>query len=108
MISLIEKSFPLVHKKCERKVINKHSLIFKWSKKKTVTKKNEAKVATKNNEGEEEEGQLPYCVYAHMDVVPVNENDWTVPPFNFFSLTPLSTHSLYEHMIQSINQSINQ
>jgi acetylornithine deacetylase/succinyl-diaminopimelate desuccinylase-like protein len=84
MISLIEKSFPLVHKKCERKVINKHSLIFKWSKKKTVTKKkNETKVTTKNNEGEgeEEEGQLPYCVYAHMDMVPVNEIDWTVPPF---------------------------
>ena len=60
----IEKSFPLVHQKLERKIINGYSLLYRW-KGKTDKK--------------------PILFMAHMDVVPITtgtENDWTYPPFS--------------------------
>jgi len=64
---LLEKQFPLVHKYCEKTVINKFSLVYCM---KSSTPESDKK---------------PILITAHMDVVPVEdgtESDWTQPPFS--------------------------
>ncbi|MBX2902632.1 MAG: M20 family peptidase [Chitinophagales bacterium] len=62
---LLRVSFPLVHQNLSRTVVNKHSLLYTWKGKNNTAK--------------------PIIMYAHMDVVPVediNLADWEVPPFS--------------------------
>ena len=54
----LQTTYPLVHKHLTRTVINKYSLLYKW------TGANDAQA-----------GHTPYMVYGHMDVVPV-VNQW--------------------------------
>lgn len=64
---LLERQFPLVHKHCEKTIINKYSLIYC--------------LKTKNPHPAEK----PILITAHMDVVPVEdgtEGDWTKPPYS--------------------------
>ena len=63
---LLQAQFPLVHKYCEKTVINEYSLVYCLK-------------VTGGPEG------LPILITAHQDVVPVEantENDWTAPPFS--------------------------
>lgn len=58
----LRKFFPLCHRYMDVKVINKHSLLYKW-------------------EGQDKE-KLPIMLYAHLDVVPVDDaSEWEQPPF---------------------------
>jgi carboxypeptidase PM20D1 len=63
--SLMEKSFPLVHKNLKRFIINDFGYIYQWDgKNKTID---------------------PYVFLAHQDVVPVEEaavDSWTYPAFS--------------------------
>lgn len=62
---LLEEQFPLVHKYCDKTVLNGYSLVYHL-------KSNEPK-------------GKPVLITAHMDVVPIEEgteNDWTEPPFS--------------------------
>ena len=64
---LLEKQFPLIHKNCEKTIINKFSLVY-------CLKANNPKPEKK-----------PVLITAHMDVVPVEEgteSDWREPPFS--------------------------
>ena len=62
--AMLEASFPAVHKNLKKEVVNKYSLLYKWS--------------GKNPE------LAPMAFLAHMDVVPVEpgtEKDWAFEPF---------------------------
>ena len=64
-IKMLEKQFPLTHKKMERTIINDYSLVFKW-------------------EGKDQKIK-PGMMMAHIDVVPIEkgtEKDWDVEPFS--------------------------
>lgn len=62
----IEVNYPLVHKHLTRELINTHSLVFHW--------KSTAPTAAQLK---------PYCLTAHLDVVPTpDEGKWTHPPFS--------------------------
>lgn len=64
-ISFLEKTYPLVHEKLNKKRINEFSLIYKWSGKDSTKK--------------------PILLMGHYDVVPVEkgtENDWTYDAFS--------------------------
>ena len=58
----LEKSYPLVHKKLEKKVINGHGLLFTWKGSDT--------------------GKKPVLLMAHQDVVPASNENWKYPPFS--------------------------
>jgi carboxypeptidase PM20D1 len=61
----IEATYPLVHKQLQKTVINAFSLLYKWQG--------------------SNDALAPAVLTAHMDVVPVPEEDlgkWTVPPFS--------------------------
>ena len=61
----LERSYPLVHQKLERQVINRYSLLYKWQGTDTSLK--------------------PVLLNAHMDVVPIEpgtEADWKYDPFH--------------------------
>lgn len=61
----LESSYPLIHERLEKTVINKYSLLFRW--------------------GELRMDPKPIMLMAHMDVVPVDEataDKWTHPPFS--------------------------
>lgn len=61
----LKQSFPLVHQKLNREVVNKHSLLFSWKGKNSALK--------------------PAIMYAHLDVVPVEDaelSDWSAAPFS--------------------------
>lgn len=61
----LEKSFPLVHQKLQREVINEYSLLYKWQG--------------------SDPGLKPVLLNAHMDVVPVEpgtESSWTFDAFS--------------------------
>ena len=63
--SFLEKSYPNVHSKLERKIFNQFSYVYKWTGKDTTAK--------------------PYVLMGHMDVVPVEavaESKWSVPSFS--------------------------
>jgi carboxypeptidase PM20D1 len=105
LIGHMQNSFPLVHSRLERTVINGHSLVFKWkadteavdetdeddedntpststssTKQKTMQKKQKQKQKKKKsdaagNNSEEVPLLLPYLVYGHMDVVPEGDPD---------------------------------
>jgi carboxypeptidase PM20D1 len=62
---VIEQSFPSVHNKLTKEVINNFSLLYEWKGKNTSLK--------------------PVILMAHMDVVPIeeaNKNEWLQPPFS--------------------------
>jgi carboxypeptidase PM20D1 len=62
--AFFESAFPLVHQKLERTLINKYSALYYWKGKNTNLK--------------------PVSMYAHLDVVPVEEaskSQWVVAPF---------------------------
>lgn len=62
---LLEDQFPLVHKNCDKTVINGYSLVYHLKS--------------------DNPREKPVLVTAHMDVVPVEEGtekDWTEPPFS--------------------------
>jgi len=59
----LEESYPLVHKYCEKTVINTHALLFKVS----ASEKTEL---------------LPIGFLAHQDVVPAEPKGWDYPPFS--------------------------
>jgi carboxypeptidase PM20D1 len=61
LIEFLKNSFPLVHKQLELKLINQFTLLYKWKGKNPELK--------------------PVVLMGHYDVVPVNEKEWTVPPF---------------------------
>lgn len=72
---LLERNYPRVHASLERHVVNDLSLVYIWR-------------------GSEDESQLPYCVTAHMDVVPTpNEDKWSVPPFSGDIKVPSTIHA---------------
>jgi carboxypeptidase PM20D1 len=58
----VQKSFPLVHSKLEKKVINEYGLLFLW----------------KGNDT----GKKPVLLMAHQDVVPAAGENWKYPPFS--------------------------
>ena len=63
--SFLERSFPDLHKKLERKIINTYSLLYKW-------------------EGSNPDLK-PMALLAHFDVVPIEpgtEKNWDHPPFS--------------------------
>ena len=63
--TFLEKSYPNVHAKLERKIFNQFSYVYKWTGKDTTAK--------------------PYVLMGHMDVVPVEavaESKWSVPSFS--------------------------
>lgn len=61
--AVLEKNFPLVHSKLERKVINQYSLLFHWPGSNSSLK--------------------PYLLAGHMDVVPVLDGHlWAEGPFS--------------------------
>lgn len=63
----LEKQFPLVHKHCEKTVINKYSLIYRLKAAPLTAK------------------EKPVLITAHMDVVPIEEGtqeQWLEPPFS--------------------------
>lgn len=57
----LQITFPLIHKHCEKTVINRHALVFCIKAKEATT--------------------LPIGFLAHQDVVPAEENNWDYPPF---------------------------
>ena len=62
--AFMQTAFPLVHQKLERTLINKYSSLYHWTGKNS--------------------GLKPILMYAHLDVVPVeevNRNQWVVEPF---------------------------
>ena len=59
----LQTQFPLVHSTLQRRVINTHSLVYHW-------------------EGSDNENQRPYLLYAHMDVVPAIQEEWSEDPFS--------------------------
>jgi carboxypeptidase PM20D1 len=61
----IEASFPLIHQNLKKEVVNRYSLLYTWKGK--------------------NEDLKPVILYAHLDVVPVedaNLTEWEVPPFS--------------------------
>jgi len=63
--NFLEKTFPLVHSKLNREIINKYSLLFEWRGKSTYAK--------------------PIILMAHQDVVPIEEETlqmWQSDPFS--------------------------
>jgi carboxypeptidase PM20D1 len=58
----LQKSFPLVHSKLEKKVINEYGLLFIW----------------KGSDA----GKKPVLLMAHQDVVPAADENWKYPPFS--------------------------
>ncbi len=58
---MLEKTYPLVHSKLKREVVNGFSLLYTW-------------------QGSRPELE-PVMVMAHQDVVSANADDWTHPPF---------------------------
>ncbi len=58
----LQKSFPLVHAKLEKKVINEYGLLFTWKGSDTAKK--------------------PVLLMAHQDVVPASDENWKYPPFS--------------------------
>lgn len=61
----ISKTYPLIHQKMEKTIINQYSMLFSWKG--------------------SEETLPPVILVAHLDVVPVADNDlgeWTLPPFS--------------------------
>jgi carboxypeptidase PM20D1 len=60
-IQFVKSQFPLVNQKLELKLINRFTLIYRWQGKNSKLK--------------------PVILMGHYDVVPVNEKEWTVPPF---------------------------
>ncbi|WP_459129921.1 M20/M25/M40 family metallo-hydrolase [Guggenheimella bovis] len=60
-INFLESSYPLIHKKLERKIINDYGLIFHWKTPSEVK---------------------PILLTAHYDVVEVNPSDWRFDPFS--------------------------
>lgn len=61
-IDFVKKEFPLVHKNLQLTLINKFTLLYLWK-------------------GQREDLK-PVVLMGHYDVVPVNEKEWTVPPFD--------------------------
>jgi carboxypeptidase PM20D1 len=59
---LLQKSFPLVHSKLEKKVINDYGLLF----------------SLKGSDA----GKKPVLLMAHQDVVPASGENWKYPPFS--------------------------
>ncbi|WP_066684305.1 M20/M25/M40 family metallo-hydrolase [Christensenella intestinihominis] len=57
----LEQAYPLVHKTLAREVTDRKCLIYHWQG--------------------TDESLLPAGLLAHMDVVPVNEDEWDDPPF---------------------------
>jgi len=65
--ALIQLSFPRVHAALERVVIGQWSLVYIWRA---------------GGEQASSSGELPYMVYAHLDVVPApDEERWSVDPW---------------------------
>lgn len=61
----LEKTYPLIHKTMEKKVIGKASLLYKWPAKNPAP------------------GKLPIMLIAHQDVVPENDPAlWKFPPYS--------------------------
>ena len=61
----LEKTYPLVHKTFEKKVIGKASLLYKWASENPA------------------EGKLPVLLMAHQDVVPEGDHaQWKFPPYS--------------------------
>ncbi len=60
-LAFLKETYPLVHEKLELTIINNYSPLFHW------------KSGT---------GELPMMFLAHYDVVPVNEESWSVGPFS--------------------------
>ncbi len=58
----LQKSFPMVHAKLEKKVINEYGLLFTWKGSDTAKK--------------------PVLLMAHQDVVPASDENWKYPPFS--------------------------
>ncbi len=58
--ALLETLYPQVHRACERSLISRHGLLFKWPG---------------------QSSQSPSVLMAHYDVVPANEAEWGEPPF---------------------------
>jgi carboxypeptidase PM20D1 len=58
----LQKSFPLVHAKLEKKVINEYGLLYTWKGSDTDKK--------------------PVLLMAHQDVVPASSENWKHPPFS--------------------------
>jgi len=57
----LEKAFPLVHAKLEKKVINEYGLLYIWKG--------------------GDPGKKPVLLMAHQDVVPAADQGWKYPPF---------------------------
>lgn len=67
--TLLEESFPRVHAALEREIVNQYSLLYRWPGREAATGENAA----------------PIVLTAHLDVVPVSDEDaakWTHPPFD--------------------------
>ncbi len=58
----LEKTYPLVHSKLERKVINNYGLLFTWKG--------------------SDPSKKPILLLAHQDVVPAADEGWKYPPFS--------------------------
>lgn len=59
----LEETYPFIHKKMEKKVIGRASLLYKWTGRQT--------------------GKLPILLMGHQDVVPEGDADkWTYPPYS--------------------------
>ena len=65
--ALLETSFPKVHSRLEREVVNKGSLVLTWR-----PRTEDASTAA----------LLPILFLAHLDVVPAAVDGWTHPPFS--------------------------
>lgn len=60
LIALLGALYPRAHAALERTVVNGHSLVFRWR----------AAGGGGGKGRQQQQQQLPYMVYAHMDVVP--------------------------------------
>ena len=58
----LEKTYPLVHSKLERKIINNYGLLFTWKG--------------------SDPSKKPILLLAHQDVVPAADEGWKYPPFS--------------------------
>jgi len=68
---LIQESFPLIHSRLERIVVNQWSLIYIW------------RARDSRGVSGDLAKSLPYMVYAHLDVVPAPEPEtWAVDPWS--------------------------